>query len=207
MEKFISTAEVVAEATKSKRSLIHAQEVLGIEDDSRINQMMRDGMVASYLGFDATNNGTTGWDAANTTTGVNLESKTNSIKSKSYKATFQDTTVAKASRFGNGDVVVALSVFSDVFTPMFAVVGNNPAISQELLERSNKKRLQGVRPNVVIPMKSLINKYGYKVVALDASKEEVLNHLQSKYKRGFKNLTVDDIYTSDEVDFTQTVEA
>lgn len=171
-------------------------------DQSRNLQFMRDSLAIGGLGFDMVNASNTGWDGMRSSDGLNIESKTTSITTKNYGIICEDTTKQKALRFGTGDVAIALTVFADNLYPMFSVVGNNPEIANELLIKSDKKRAQGKRENVRIPMNKLIKKYGFNIVARNDfgfTKADVVEHLQSKYKKAYKNLTEDMVLTANEV--------
>lgn len=198
----VSTSFVNNQSSNIIKNLRELALSCGITDQSRILQFMRDGLAIGGLGFDLINPGNTGWDGSRSSDGLNVESKTSSTSTKNYGIICEDTTEQKANRFGEGDVAIVFTVFADNLLPMFSVVGNNPMISTELLEKSNKKREQGKRENVRISMSRLIKTYGFNIVVRDDygfTKAEVIEHLQSKYKKAYKNLTEDVILTTSEV--------
>lgn len=122
-----------------------------------------------------------------------LEVKSASFSSSTWNATFNDTTYEKAEAFKDEKVYLALAVWKNARDLLFIIYGQNEKIG-EFLEKKIDWFKSGhvVRSTQSISASNLINTYGFKILAVNRTKLEVLNILRLK-SRAFKNLTIDNI--------------
>ena len=194
---------VTDEQIKSDRNCLTSLSVhlsnRGTQDVDRGVNEMRDGIAGHLIGFDYVNNLKNGFDCANSN-GEMFEVKSINVCAKDWGATFNDTNEEKALSFNSEDVYLQAPVWIDAAKISFFMVGNNPEVGDYLLERVknyNEKR-SSRRSTQTLSVSKLYKDFGFKIVAVDETKEQVANRLKEKYKKAFKNISVDDILTVDE---------
>ncbi len=167
------------------------QQKYGKTDNDTIINEVRDAMVAQELGFNNINTDKHGWDAK-TDEEEFLEVKQASVASKSIGATFNDTTIEKTDDIANGNVTIALAVWSSLRNLLFIVYGKNPAIGGLLKEKIIKSREKNaIRPGTQsISMKDLLVKFGFKIHPVNMSKEDITATVYGKMKTLHKVMPV-----------------
>lgn len=194
---------VTDEQIKSDRNCLTSLSVhlsnRGTQDVDRGVNEMRDGLAGHLIGFKYVNNLKNGFDCANSN-GEMLEVKSINVCAKDWGATFNDTTEEKALSFKSEDVYLQAPVWIDAAKISFFMVGNNPEVGDYLLERVKKynDNRSSIRCTQTLSVSKLYKDFGFKIVAVDETKEQVANRLKEKYKKAFKNICVDDILTVDE---------
>lgn len=194
---------VTDEQIKSDRNCLTSLSVhlsnRGTQDVDRGVNEMRDGLAGHLIGFKYVNNLKNGFDCANSN-GEMLEVKSINVCAKDWGATFNDTTEEKALSFKSEDVYLQAPVWIDAAKISFFMVGNNPEVGDYLLERVKKynDNRSSIRCTQTLSVSKLYKDFGFKIVVVDETKEQVANRLKEKYKKAFKNICVDDILTVDE---------
>lgn len=174
------------------------QEETGIYDTDRMLNEVRDSKAGRLAGFDYVNRSKNGFDCRNTR-GELLEVKSVNCCASDWGATFNDTNEEKASAFTKENVYLQVPVWIDAKRMSFFLIGNNPEVGEFLLNdvknyiKSNRKRC-----TQTLTITKLYNRYGFKIVSADESKEDVVKRLKAKHRDTFKNLTVDEIMSVDE---------
>lgn len=134
-----------------------------------------------------------GWDAQ-FKNGTYFENKNVSADSKSpisFSLKFQDTSYDKLEEMINTGVVTAVSFFDDgLVYPGFLMVGNTKDVGN-LLEKSYNP---DTRKSCQVSMPRCISN-GFKLVAGEYTKQQVIDIISSKFPRLGKSLTPADIYT------------
>ena len=127
--------------------------------------------------------------------------KSASFSASSWGATFNDTTLEKAESFKDEKVYLALAIWKNASDLLFIIYGQNERIGEFLEEKVRWfKSGHTVRSTQSISASQLVNDYGFKILAVNRTKEDVLNLLRLK-SSSFKNLTIEDI--QDLKSFTQ----
>ena len=175
--------EFMDEAFKAFEAIETVQNKYGKTDNDTVINEARDAKVSSVLGYDYINTDKHGWDSMNEDGGF-LEVKQASIASQSIGATFNDTSIEKTEEISQGNVSIALAVWSSMKNLLFIIHGLNPKIGGDLKEKIIKSRANNaIRPGTqTISMKDLLLKYGFKVRPVSMTKDEVSNALFSKLK-------------------------
>ena len=134
-----------------------------------------------------------GWDAQ-FKNGTYFENKNVSADSKSpisFSLKFQDTPYDKLEEMINTGVVAAVSFFDDgLVYPGFLMVGNTKNVG-DLLKKSYNP---DTRKSCQVSMPRCISN-GFKLVAGEYTKQQVLDIISSKFPRLGKSMTTADIYT------------
>lgn len=166
--------------------------------DSLTNEI-RDSLVARYLGFGLVNVNKHGFDCKlSEAKAIFLESKIADINAKSWNATFNDTTMIKAQAFKDNRVFLALSLWSNISKIICIAYGQNTAIGDFLLERVGRfKDGKMVRSTQSISFSKLVFDYGFKILSVTMSREELLAFLALKNKK-FQNLSESQILSLQE---------
>ena len=152
--------------------------------DTLLNEL-HDSMVGRYLGFDLVNSEKHGFDCKlSAEQDVFLESKVASFASSSWSATFNDTTLEKASLFKDKRVWLALSIWSNVTTPLCICFGQHKKIG-DILKAGVMKHKKGkvVRSTQTIGMNKLIFEFGFKLLSPALPANELIQKIN--LKRGF----------------------
>ncbi|MDO4341159.1 MAG: hypothetical protein Q4C44_00245 [bacterium] len=160
------------------------------DTDTFINEL-RDSIAGYTLGFNEVNVEKHGFDCKLSSNGEDyyLEVKSASFMAKSWQATFNDTTFEKADAFKDEKVFLALAVWQDASNLLFICFGQNKAIGEFLEEKiAWFKDGHTVRSTQSISLSTLVFKYGFKIIAVNKTKEEVRDILREK-SRAFNKLT------------------
>ena len=175
------------------------QEKFHKEDTDTFINELRDSIAGYTLGFELVNVNKHGFDCKlSEKDECYLEVKSASFIANSWQATFNDTTPEKAEAFKDEKVYLALAIWKDASDLIFICYGQNPLIG-EFLEEKIKwfKAGNTVRSTQSISLSTLIFKYGFKILAVNRTKEEVLSLLRLRNKT-FNKLTIDSIVSLDE---------
>lgn len=175
------------------------QEKFHKEDTDTFINELRDSIAGYTLGFELVNVNKHGFDCKlSEKDECYLEVKSASFIANSWQATFNDTTLEKAEAFKDEKVYLALAVWKDASDLIFICYGQNPLIG-EFLEEKIKWFKSGntVRSTQSISLSTLVFKYGFKILAVNRTKEEVLSLLRLRNKT-FNKLTIDSIISLDE---------
>lgn len=175
------------------------QEKRGILDTDRCINEMRDGYAGRLIGFNYINKCKNGFDCANEN-GDKLEVKSINACAKSWGATFNDTTEEKALSFKNEKVYLQVPIWINAFKMSFFLINNNPKVGNFLLDKVKKyiNNRNSFRCTQTLNVTKLYKEFGFKIVAVDETKEQVVNRLKEKYKKSFKDICEEDILTVDE---------
>jgi hypothetical protein len=174
-----------------------------LDMDTLLNEF-HDSYIGAALGFDKVNTAKHGFDCCDDN-GRFLESKVSSASASSYSATFNDTNLEKADSFKKDNVWLAYSIWADPATPICVAYGQHEGIGEFLEEkvRNFKNGYGGVRSTQTISLTNLLFKYGFKLYALDYSKEEVVKFFQENGKGKLKKLTIDDVHDIESVQISK----
>lgn len=167
------------------------------DTDTFINEL-RDSMVGYTLGFDLVNVEKHGFDCSANNNQLFLEVKSASLSAKDWTATFNDTTLEKALAFKDEKLFLALAVWKNASDLLFIIYGQNENIGN-FLEQKVKWFKEGhtVRSTQSITASSLVFDYGFKILAVNRSKEDVLTLLRLN-NRKFMKLRAEDILDTSE---------
>ena len=166
--------------------------------DTLLNEL-HDSIVGSYLGFRLVNTEKHGFDCKlDKDRGIYLESKVASLHSRSWSATFNDTTEEKAESFKDDKVFLALSIWDNAAKVCCIAYGQHPDIGEYLLEgvRHHQQGLT-VRSTQTISFKKLIFEYKFKILSIYMEPDDLIYHLQM-YQRSLRGLTRDKIIRCNE---------
>jgi hypothetical protein len=170
--------EVLEEVTK-------VQEKWGKGDTDTFINELRDSMAGYYLGYELVNVEKHGFDCKmNRYEDVFLEVKSASFAASTWGCTFNDTTIEKAKCFQTDKVYLCLAVWKNASNLLFVVYGQNPEIGK-FLEGKVERFLSGqggVRSTQTISMSQLIFDYGFDIICINKTKEEVKSILTLKSK-------------------------
>ena len=153
------------------------------DTDTFINEL-RDSIAGYTLGFELVNIDKHGFDCKlSEEKECYLEVKSASFIADSWQATFNDTTLEKAEAFKDEKVYLALAVWKDASDLLFICYGQNPAIGEYLEEKVKWfKAGNTVRSTQSISLSKLVFNYGFKILAVNRSKEEIICLLRLKNK-------------------------
>ena len=164
------------------------QEKWGKEDTDTFINELRDSIAGYYLGYDLVNTDKHGFDCKKSEKeNIFLEVKSASFSSSDWGATFNDTTIEKAECFKSDNVFLCLAVWKNASNLLFLVYGQNPQIGTFLQEKVENflNGDGGVRSTQTISMHRLISEYGFDIICVNKSKEEVKSILKLKSKHFF----------------------
>lgn len=155
------------------------------DTDTFINEL-RDSIVGHYLGFDLVNTEKHGFDCKNPKTSNLLEVKAASFDTSKWSATFNDTTLEKAEAFKDKKVYLALAVWKDAGDLLFICYGQNRKIGDYLEGRVRWfKSGHTKRSTQTIDLSTLVNAYDFNILAVNKSRQEVLELLRTKNRAFF----------------------
>ncbi len=151
------------------------------DTDTFINEL-RDSMAGYYLGYDLVNVEKHGFDCKKSEKeDVFLEVKSASFAAKSWGATFNDTTYEKADCFKMNNVFLCLAVWKNASDLLFMIYGQNPEIGEFLESKVRSfKNGNGVRSTQSIGLPQLVFDYGFDVICVNRTKEQVRSILGLK---------------------------
>lgn len=160
-----------------------------MDSDTFLNEI-RDSIVAKYLGFTHINTQKHGLDAKRLVNNIYeyLEVKNASFTSKSWSATFNDTTLDKSCAFKRGNVFLALGVWKGISDLLFIVYGNNEAMGNYLENRVRNFLYQesikkSLRSTQTIGFNALVNEYNFTIYSVSKTIDELYNLLSLKNKK------------------------
>ncbi|RKV56723.1 hypothetical protein [Helicobacter pylori] len=152
------------------------------DNDSFLNEL-RDSMVALYLDYDLINTQKHGLDAKRSSSDEFLEIKQVSFQSKTWSATFNDTTLEKAKVFCDIKTTLAVGVWNNISNLLFIVYGKHPEmglyLEQKVKECHNERR----RSTQTIGVSKLIKEFEFKMKPIDLKKQELINLFNLKFGR------------------------
>lgn len=172
------------------------QEKFHKEDTDTFINELRDSIAGYTLGFKLVNISKHGFDCKlSKEDNCYLEVKSASFSADAWQATFNDTTLEKAEAFKDGKAYLALAVWKDASDLLFICYGQNQKIGEFLEEKVRWfKSGNTVRSTQSIPLSTLVFNYGFKILAVNRSKEEVLSLLRLK-NRSFNKMSDDNVIT------------
>ena len=164
--------------------------------DSLLNEL-HDSMVGFYLGFQLVNVEKHGFDCKySEKLDVFLESKVAALSAKTWNATFNDTNLDKCNAFKSEKLWLALSIWSNASELLCICYGQNPKIGEYLEGRVKSfKEGNSVRSTQSISFQKLIEDYGFRVLTISRTPQELINILSLKSKSLSKSLTINKIDT------------
>lgn len=189
-EQFMIEGHEVLQKVQEVQEKFHKDDT-----DTFINEL-RDSIAGHTLGFDLVNTSKHGFDCKSSKNdNCYLEVKSASFIADSWQATFNDTTLEKAEAFKDKKVYLALAVWKDASDLLFICYGQNPKIG-EFLEEKVKwfKKGNTVRSTQSISLSTLVFTYGFKILAVNKSKEDILCLLRHK-NRNFNMMPDDNVIT------------
>lgn len=157
------------------------------DTDTFINEL-RDSMAGYYLGYDLVNTEKHGFDCKkNLEEDVFLEVKSASFASSTWSATFNDTNLEKAQCFKSDNVYLCLAVWKNASDLLFMVYGQNPKIGEFLQQKVEAflAGVGGVRSTQTIGINKLVFEYGFDIICVNKTKNEVLDILKLKSREFF----------------------
>lgn len=184
--------------TKAIKKLMKQQAIVdkmvGGADNIQSDRYNRDYLIASLLGVTYMNPGLHGWDGLfeNGTPYENKNVKAESKSGASFALKFQDTSVEKLSELSTG--VISATTFWKDRKPGFILLGNTRDVGELLLESYNPD----TRRSSTVSMARCLN-HGFKLVAVNYTKQQVLDTISSHFHRLGKNLTTQDIYNESDI--------
>lgn len=174
--------DFISEANHAIQPLIAIQNKYNKLDNDTFFNELKDGMIAAYLDYDLINTEKHGLDAKHSTRNEYLEVKQASFSSKSWGATFNDTTYEKAEAFEDKKLFLAVGIWAGISELLFIIYGQNPKIGQYLKERVDFFKSGGsVRSTQSISIKELVTHYGFKIISPTKSKKELQSIFRLKY--------------------------
>lgn len=177
--------EFISEGVLALRELQKVQERFNKNDTDTFINELRDQIVGHTLGFDLVNVEKHGFDCKMADKkDIFLEVKAASYDSKTWNATFNDTTLEKANCFKSKNLYLALAVWKDASDLLFICFGQNEKIG-EWLEKKVKWFKSGntVRSTQSISFPKLISDFGFKICTVDRSIEDVKKLITAKFAR------------------------
>lgn len=168
------------------------------DTDTFINEL-RDSLVGYKLGYELVNIEKHGFDCKKSSSvDIFLEAKQASFDAQSWQATFNDTTYEKAEAFKSPNLFLALAVWKNAADLLFICYGQNSRIGEFLKEKIDWfKAGNTVRSTQSISVTTLVFDYGFKVISINKTKQQLLDVLRNK-NRSFLKLDLDDIVTWEE---------
>lgn len=158
------------------------------DTDTFINEL-RDCIAGQMLGFTHVNVEKHGFDCKKDENGedIFLEVKSASFSASEWGATFNDTTLEKAEAFKDKKVFLALSVWREASDLLFICYGQNEKIGEFLENKVNWfKEGHTVRSTQSLSLSTLVFTYGFKILAVSKSKDQIYQLLISKNRQFFK---------------------
>ncbi len=173
---------------KTLKNLEKLQKKYNKKDMDTLLNELHDSMVGYYLGFKLINTEKHGFDCKySKTKDIFLESKVASFSSTTWNATFNDTNIEKAIAFGNKKVWLALSIWESASDLLCICYGQNDKIEKFLTNKIKRfKQGKTVRSTQSISFSALIFDYGFKILSITKSPDELHKILQMKNKKLLK---------------------
>lgn len=188
--------EFMMEGRAAFDSVAEFQRKYNKKDMDTLQNELHDSIVGELLGFQLVNAAKHGLDCKlSEQESIFLESKAASYNT-SWQATFNDTTLEKADAFRDEKVWLALSVWTNTAELLFVCYGQHEGIG-DYLEEGVHKHNDGktVRSTQTIGLIPLIKDYGFKVLAVGNTKENIYQAIILKHRSLRKCLKIEDIQT------------
>jgi len=157
------------------------------DTDTFINEL-RDSIAGHALGFKLVNLDKHGFDCKlSKDREIYLEVKSASFGAGSWGATFNDTTLEKASAFKDEKLYLALAVWRNASDLLFICFGQNEAIGDYLESKVRHfKERNTVRSTQSIGLSRLVFEFGFKIYTVTKSKKDLLELLRLKSSAFYK---------------------
>ena len=170
------------------------QEKFGKPDTDTFINELRDSIAGYALGFQLVNLDKHGFDCKIThDRDVYLEVKSASFGADTWQATFNDTTLEKASAFKDEKLYLALAVWRNASDLLFICFGQSEELGDYLEAKvQHFKKGNTVRSTQSVGLSRLVFEFGFQIYAVNKSKTETLELLRLK-NRAFFNLEIDSI--------------
>lgn len=152
-----------------------------LDNDTFFNEI-KDGIIASELGFDLINTHKHGFDAKKSDKEEYLEVKQVSFSAHSWGATFNDTNLEKADAFMDQKLFLAVGIWSGLCDLQFIIYGQHPGIGEYLKQRIINKKPES-RSTQTISVSSLVRKYGFKIIPVKLQKADIEIMMKLQYKK------------------------
>lgn len=152
-----------------------------LDNDTFFNEI-KDGIIASKLGFDLVNTHKHGFDAKKSYKEEYLEVKQVSLSAQSWGATFNDTNLDKAYAFMDQKLFLAVGIWSGLCDLQFIIYGQHLGIGEYLEQKIKNKRPES-RSTQTISVSNLVQKYGFKIIPVKLQKAEIEIMMELQYKR------------------------
>ncbi len=150
------------------------------DNDSFLNEL-RDSMVALYLDYDLINTQKHGLDAKRSSSDEFLEIKQVSFQSKTWSATFNDTTLEKAKVFCDIKTTLAVGVWNNISNLLFIVYGKHPEMGLYLEQKVKECHNESRRSTQTIGISKLIKEFDFKMKPIDLKGQELINLFNLKF--------------------------
>lgn len=173
--------EFITESLDALRPIVKIQEKYNKYDNDTFFNELKDGMIGAFLDYGLINIEKHGLDAKKTNEEKWLEVKQVSFSSKSWGATFNDTTLEKAEAFKDIKTELAVGVWKGMSNLLFIVYGQNSRIGEYLEQKVNECHTSRRRSTQTISVRKLVEDYGFKIKAIEREKEEVKSIFRMKY--------------------------
>ena len=177
---------------------------------------MRDKVLGRKIGLPKANFNNTGVDLSNEDETVFMEVKSlgayGDNKMHKINAIFEDSSTDKASYFKDPRILVGIGISGIMNEVGFAIVGEARSLSEDMeyfvncfdekfCKDNNLSFRSGPckkgRKQFTVSFSSLINKYGFKIMCLDWSREKTLNYIKAQ-GHSIKKITDDNFITREE---------
>lgn len=164
------------------------QEKFGKPDTDTFINELRDSIAGYALGFQLVNLDKHGFDCKITQDrDVYLEVKSASFGADTWQATFNDTTLEKASAFKDEKLYLALAVWRNASDLLFICFGQSEGLGDYLEEKVRHfKKGNTVRSTQSVGLSRLVFEFGFQIYAVNKSKTETLELLRLKNRAFFK---------------------
>lgn len=168
------------------------QNLYGLKHTDTLFNIYHDSITGQLLGFDTMNIGGGGADCKMKDNSMFLEVKSTQWSDSGLIASvnFTDTTLDKAEAFRDDRLYIGVSVWKNVNELMFLVVGQNSAIGENMAASLKEGESKSFR----IALSTLIKKYGFKIVPITITKEELIGMIQEINLKTFNDISLEDCF-------------
>ncbi|GAA7389106.1 hypothetical protein BD0138_04940 [Helicobacter pylori] len=141
---------------------------------TEFNQRVRYAIFKSIFGI-------FGLDAKRSSSDEFLEIKQVSFQSKTWSATFNDTTLEKAKVFCGIKTTLAVGVWNNISNLLFIVYGKHPEIGLYLESKVKECHDESRRSTQTIGVSKLIKEFDFKMKPIDLKEQELINLFNLKF--------------------------
>lgn len=159
------------------------------------SRYFRDCMIGDEIGVSKMNHAIHGWDGK-FDNGIPFENKNVSSKAKSWSTLalqFKDTSTTKLDELCKG-VIATQSIWENSGSTAYIMIGNTKYIGEALRKSYNPES----RNTCMVGMRKCLNS-GFKLVAMDYTKQQVIDHITNKFPGLGKSLNSDNIFTREDL--------